>query len=147
MDKPEGLQTGFTVNMMLSNYAAVAGGLLHISGGGWTQIDTPCPQTAIALILGIPWSESNRRIPFSFVLVDQDGHPQQQVGDDPSTTIRIDGEFEVGRPPGHLPGSHIEWSVALLIPPLNLPPQSRMAWILTVDGQSHEDWNLAFSTR
>jgi len=25
VDKPEGLQTGFTVNMMMSNYAAVAG--------------------------------------------------------------------------------------------------------------------------
>ncbi len=142
-----GVSSDFRVTMLLCNYAVVSDGMLHVNGGGWTQIDPHAAQTAIALILGVPWSESNRRIVFTFKLLDEDGHPQDQAGIEDSSGIFIQGQFEVGRPAGHTPGGHIDWPVAILVPPLQLPSGSRLSWVLEIDGKSRPEWNLPFTTR
>jgi hypothetical protein len=57
------------------------------------------------------------------------------------------GEFEVGRPPGTPHGAPIGLPLALNLAPLPLAPAARYEWRFTIDGESREDWRLAFSTR
>jgi hypothetical protein len=57
------------------------------------------------------------------------------------------GEFEVGRPPGTPQGAPIGLPVALNLSPLPLEGGRRYEWRFTIDGESHDDWRLAFSTR
>ncbi len=138
---------GFRATMILCNYAVVTEGLLHINGGGWTTIDSRMAQSAIALIIGVPWNETNRPINFRLELHNEDGHPQRQVGNESENPVEIDGQFEVGRPAGYPPGQHVDWKIALLIPPLQLPPAGRFLWALSIDGRSSADWVAPFFTR
>ena len=50
-------------------------------------------------------------------------------------------------PEGAKPGVPIDVALAFNFPPLPLRPASRFEWRLTIDGESREDWFLAFSTR
>jgi len=74
------------------------------------------------------------------VLVQSDPNGEGQL-------IKVDGEFEVGRPAGLLPGTPIDAALALNVPPLPLPPGGRYVWELKIDGRTEEDWHLPFSTR
>ena len=80
-------------------------------------------------------------------LVDSDGQPvlvPSLVGEQP---LLLQGEFEVGRPPGVTPGTGLGVPVGINLGPLPLPPASRFEWRLTIDGQTDENWRQAFSTR
>jgi hypothetical protein len=59
----------------------------------------------------------------------------------------VEGQFEVGRPPGLKPGSPLDFALAVNVPPLQLPPDSRYVWRLAIDGESDEDWYVGFTTR
>ncbi len=61
--------------------------------------------------------------------------------------MRIEGAFEVGRPPGLARGTDIPVSLAIPIVGMQLSPGQRYYWELSVDGQTHEDWTLHFATR
>ena len=61
--------------------------------------------------------------------------------------VVIEGAFEVGRPPGIKPGVPIDVPLAINVGALPLAPGGRYEWRLSIDGESHEDWRLAFSTR
>jgi hypothetical protein len=96
--------------MMLCDYAESVNGKLYISGGGWAQFQGPGPfECALAVRIGIPWDQTNRKHSLVLELVDQDGVPVAH-GDD---IVRVDGEFEVGRPPGTVPGSEIVNTLAI----------------------------------
>ncbi len=57
-------------------------------------------------------------------------------------------QFEVGRPAGMEPGTPICVPFSFnLSPAPPLPPGGEYVWALTIDGESDEDWRLAFSTR
>jgi hypothetical protein len=60
--------------------------------------------------------------------------------------LSIDGQLEVGRPPGHPKGASLSVPLALDLPPLPIPPGSYV-WRLTVDGKSETDWVLPFTMR
>jgi hypothetical protein len=60
--------------------------------------------------------------------------------------VAFGGDFEVGRPPGLKPGTPLDFPVAMNSTPLPLEP-GRYEWRLTIDGQSHQDWTLAFTVR
>jgi hypothetical protein len=70
--------------------------------------------------------------------------PDGEGGENP---IVMGGEFEVGRPPGTPQGAPIGLPVALNLSPLPLEGGRRYEWRFTIDGESHDDWRLAFSTR
>ena len=59
----------------------------------------------------------------------------------------ISGEFEVGRPPGMMPGTPIDIPFAFILPPFPLEPGRRYVWRVSVDGKAEDDWEVAFSTR
>jgi hypothetical protein len=136
------------VTMMLADAAQAADGKLYILGGGWSVTGpAPVPQ-AIALLIDVPWDQTNMRHQWLLELLDSDGHPA--TGKDPEGNeqpIQLGGEFEVGRPAGLTPGTPIGVPVAINLAPPPLEAGRRYVWTLTIDGQGHEDWRLAFSTR
>ena len=63
------------VTLMLADSAQVADGkLFYILGGGWSITGPPAP-SAIALLVEVPWDQTNRRLEWRFELVDSDGYP------------------------------------------------------------------------
>lgn len=133
--------------MMLCDYAAVAEGKFYISGGGWT-VTGPAPSpSGLAILISLPWVMANQKVEFAVRLLREDGQPVTQPGPLGDTPIAIEGDFEVGRPPGVKPGTPLDVPLAMNVPPLPLPTGERFSWELTIDGKHHEDWHVAFSTR
>lgn len=132
---------------MLCDFAQVAEGKLFISGGGWSDTGTPTNPTAVAVLVGVPWGDANRRLKFALRLLDQDGNVIHQPGP-AGAPIAIEslGELEVGRPPGLLEGSMLNAPLAIKVGPLLLQP-GRYVWEFSLDGRTEEDWNVTFTAR
>lgn len=132
--------------MMLADAAEVCNGKLYILGGGWDAIaaGNPLPRY-IAVILGVPWDQTNRRHVLTISLEDADGRgtllPSPSGGFAP---FEIKAEFETGRPPGVPQGARIPVPLALPIPPLPLAV-GRYVWRLTVDRLGDDEWSLPFT--
>lgn len=133
------------VTILLCDYAQVAEGELNLIGGGW-NIKAPQAGMGLGILVEVPWSESHDRHGFAIELVSDDGSPvvaQGPVGLEP---VRIEGAFDLGRPPGHPRGAPLNLPLALNLPPLALPPKQRFEWRFSLDGQSAEDWRVGFTT-
>jgi hypothetical protein len=138
---------GFKVTMMLADHVAQADGKLYIAGGGWTLTGPGAAPSAIAILIGVPWTLANTRITFKLALVQQDGEPVLQAGPVGPAPVEIAGELEVGRPAGVKPGTPLDVPLAINVPPLALPPGQRFTWNLTLNGESADGWQLSFGTR
>ncbi len=142
-----GPERGMKVTLMLADAAQVADGKLNVLGGGWCVTGpTPIP-FALAGIIEVPWGQTNRNHVFRFELIDLDGNPVVVQGPEGTAPIVIEGGFEVGRPPGVRSGSYQPIPFALNSGPIPLPPNSHFEWRFSIDGETQEDWRLAFSTR
>src|ERR1041385_762949 len=84
------------VTMMLADAPKESGGKLFILGGGWSVTGPAIPPSAVALKIDVPWDQANRRHVWVLELLSEDGDPVVIEGE----ALRVDGEFEVGRPPG-----------------------------------------------
>lgn len=132
--------------MLLSDFAQVIQGKLYIMGGGWS-LTGPVPSlSAIAVKIEVPWTQTNRKHEFRVELIDADGHPVVMVPPTGEGPVVLDGHFEVGRPPGMPPGTPLDVPLAMTIPPMPLAP-GRYVWRLSIDGASHDDWEVAFTVR
>jgi hypothetical protein len=80
-------------------------------------------------------------------LIDADGQPVLVPTPEGEQQLAIDGQFQVTPAPGIKPGTPIDAMAAINMPPQLIPAGGRCEWRLMLDGQSHEDWRLAFSTR
>jgi hypothetical protein len=137
----------FTVTMMLADAAQVVDNKLYILGGGWSVTGPDPAPTAIALQIKVPWDQTNTKHALLLELLDLDGEPimfDTPVG---RQALRVENEFEVGRPPGVKPGTSIELSMAVAFAPFPLPPGGSYTWKLSIDGETHELWSLPFTTR
>jgi len=81
--------------ILLADYAEVVNGKLYLMGGGWENltINQPLPvvhQCAIAVAFSVPWNETNQRHEITIEVVDPDG----------KVLLKVEGNVEVGRPPG-----------------------------------------------
>jgi len=135
------------VTMMLADYAQSVNGKLYITGGGWSQIGPAPTPMAVAIKIEVPWTKANDKHNLKVELLDSDFRPvsiQTPVGNSP---VAITGDFEVGRPPGLIKGSPLDTTFAFNIGPIPLEPEKRYVWKLTIDGDTHEDWQVSFSTR
>jgi hypothetical protein len=134
--------------MLLADSAQEVGGKLYILGGGWS-ITGPAPTpSALAIKFDVPWDRTNHRLVVVLELVTADGEPVLLPQEDGSEhPLRIDGQLEVGRPPGLKPGSPIDAAMALNFGPLPLQPDTRYEWRLSIDGHHDEDWSVTFTTR
>jgi len=145
--KPSALdpERGLKVTAMLADYAAAADGKLTVVGGGWNMTGPGPVPFAIAMIVDVPWHLTNKQHTITLELIDLDGSPVIAIdADEPE---KIEMQFEIGRPPGLRPGTMFPFPVALNHGPMLLPPGGHYEWRLTVNGEAHEDWRLAFSTR
>lgn len=135
--------------ILLCDSAQAVEGKLYILGGGWTVIGPAPAPSALAVKVLVPWTDSNRRIPFIAHLETQDGASVDLVppGSTVPAPVVISLDFEVGRPPGLTPGTPLDATIAINLPPLPLPPGSRFVWRIEIDGVSKEHWQVAFSTR
>lgn len=117
-------------------------GKVHALGMGWTTTVTPTPPAAVCVFIYIPWTATNVRHQFALELIDGDG--QKAVAPDDSP-LRIEGEFEMGRPPGAVPGAEaIQPFVANVPPGLDLTAGQRYSWQIHLDGHHEEDWSATF---
>jgi hypothetical protein len=135
------------VTMLLADSAQEVGGKLYVLGGGWSITGVGAP-SALAIKFDVPWDRANQRHKIALELQTEDGEPVLIPGPDgEQVPLRIEGQLEVGRPPGLRPGTPIDAAMAINIGPLPLEPDHRYAWRLTIDGHGDEDWSLPFTVR
>ena len=78
---------------------------LYIAGGGWTRLRSGRPlDCAVAISLAVPWDRTSQKHKLSVDLSDEDGVLVQAPD---GNEVRIEGQLEVGRPPGTKPGEPI----------------------------------------
>jgi hypothetical protein len=135
------------LTLMLADSAQAVDNKLFILGGGWTLLGpTPGP-TAIAILIEVPWDETNRQHVLKLELVDSDGQPVMVNTPQGPQPLQIAANFEVGRPPGIAPGSAITMPMAINLGPLPVKPATRYEWRCSVDGTAKDEWTLTFATR
>jgi CDGSH-type Zn-finger protein len=62
------------VTMLLADAAQACEGKLNILGGGWSLTGPEPTPSAIAMLIEVPWSDTNRRHVWRLELVDSDGN-------------------------------------------------------------------------
>jgi hypothetical protein len=133
--------------LLLADFVQAVQGKLYILGGGWS-ITGPGPvQMGIAVKIEVPWDQANVQHTFRLILVDADEQPVRFPAPSGEQPVQVEGQFEVGRPPGLKPGTPLDFAIAVNVPPLPLAPDGRYVWRLDVDGEADEDWFAAFTTR
>lgn len=85
--------------LILADAAQVVGHKLYLMGGGWDvlTVNSGFPyqhRFAVAVAFTVPWLETNQRHNFEIEVATEDG----------KTLAKVDGQIEVGRPPGIQPG-------------------------------------------
>ena len=135
------------MTMLLADAAQAVGGKLFILGGGWSVTGPGPTLMAMAIKIEVPWDRTNLRHRWTLTLVDEDGRPIQTPGAQSVQSVRVAGDFEVGRPAGLAQGTPIDLPLAISIGPLPLPPGTRCVWQLAIDGEADPAWQVAFSVR
>jgi hypothetical protein len=130
--------------VILADFAQVADGKLTVVGAGWDRTGpTPTP-SGIGILIKVPWEETNQRHEVAVQLLDSDG---AAVADPKGQPIGMANQFEVGRPAGLAAGAQQNVCMALNVGPLPLQGGQRYEWVLSIDGETHEDWRVAFHVR
>jgi hypothetical protein len=132
------------VTLLLADFARVADGKLDVIGGGWSMMSAQGPfGLFVAALFQIPWDQTNEKHTFRLELLDADG---QGVPTADGDSIRAEGEFEAGRPPGLRPGTPVDAPLVVPFGPLVLE-DGRYEIRLTIDDDTKEDWFVAFTVR
>ena len=89
---------------MLADYACVTpDGKITTVGGGWQYTGPDPVPFAVALLIDVPWNETNKKHKVRMDLIDSDGNGVTPLGDNEPKWIEM--EFKVGRQPGSRPGA------------------------------------------
>ncbi len=109
--------------VILCDWAEAINGKLYIMGGGWSRMITAVPfNLGIAIIIKIPWNETNKKHDLEFTVLDGDGKTVFIQGPTGPTPIQVKGQFGTGRPMGIKPGSDLDATLAFRIGPIIIPP-------------------------
>src|SRR5262245_49386968 len=133
--------------VILCDSAQVADGKLNILGGGWSICGPDPVQMALAVKIDVPWDQANQPHRIALWLQDADGQPVTLPGPEEDQQLRIEGQFETGRPAGLPEGVALDVPLALNLGVLPLSPGSRFTWKLEIDGNSEDSWEVSFTTR
>lgn len=98
--------------LLLCDHAEAVNGKLYINGGGWNLLFTPgvpVPNISLAILIEVPWTETNVRHRLRADLLTTDGDVVEVQGN----AISLAGEFEIGRPPGIKPGTSLNTPMAM----------------------------------
>lgn len=116
--------------MLLCDAAQAVDNKLYILGAGWSQVlrpDVPVPM-AIAVKLTVPWDQANEVHHFRLYLITADGEPVAGTDDEP---VAVEGDIEVGRPPGLVRGTSLDAVFAVTLNGLALPADAYV-WELEI---------------
>jgi hypothetical protein len=86
--------------LILADCAQVVSNKLYLLGGGWDvlTVNTSFPveqqPLAVSVSIRVPWNETNQRHALELEIATEDG----------ASLAKLTGQFEVGRPPGVVPG-------------------------------------------
>lgn len=135
--------------MLLADSVQAVGGKLYVLGGGWSLTGPGPSPMALAIKIDLPWDRANLKHTWKLELVDSDGHPvkiQLPEQDEPQPLL-LQGELEVGRPPGLKAGSPLDVPMAFNFSPIPLRPNTRYEWRFTIEKYEGGEWSVSFSTR
>ena len=129
--------------MLLADAAQAVDGKLYVLGGGWNMMGVGSP-SALAIHIHVPWDLTNRKHNWRLELLDADGQPVVVPGPE-ERAIAMDGQFEIGRPPGVPAGADMGVSIAVNVGVLPLAAGNRYEWRLWLNGETDDNWRLPFS--
>lgn len=117
--------------LILADGAEATNGKIFILGGGVDRhlaAGFPAPLNAdVAFSFLVEWGETNNRHAVSLKILDED--------DKPIATV-LDGEFEVGRPPGAKPGQDLRQLIAVRGPLPPIPKPGAYKIVLELNGKT-----------
>jgi hypothetical protein len=131
------------LDVMLCDFAEVAGGKLFISGAGIDRMDLPSEASApfvanfgIAGLVRVPWSatNSNHRLQFQFMTEDGRTPDLPPGADTGSQGIGGEMQFNVGRPPQATSGQEQLVPIGFNFQGLPLMSTGGYVVILSIDG-------------
>lgn len=104
--------------VLLCDYAEERLGKLYIMGAGWDVAIADVPmQMSLAMVIHVPWDQTNKPHDLKIDLMNQDGQPVVVDG----VNAHIYAKFESGRPAGVPPGTPFNMPLAPRIPVISLP--------------------------
>jgi hypothetical protein len=133
--------------MMLCDAVQAVEGKLYVLGGGWSVTGPGPAPSGLAILIEVPWDQANQKIDVALELLTEDGVPVTEPDPTGSAPVRVDGQIEVGRPPGMAPGTPLMVPMAVNIGPLPLTPGARYYWQLAIGNETNTDWRLPFAVR
>ena len=108
-------------------------GKVNALGMGWSMVGTPLPAHAVIMLFHIDWHESNEKHTFVLELLDEDGNAVSIGNENGAALVRVEGQFEQGRPPGIVKGTPLVQPVVIQLPPgMPLPGGKRYEYRVTV---------------
>ena len=126
-------------------------GRIHALGAGWSITGTPTPPIGLMTLVDCPWDQTNTKHTLLIELLDADGRVvsfQQDPLGNPQPAIRLETDFEVGRPPGMPKGSPIRQVLAINITGgLPLAAGEKYEFHLSIDGEPLDSWLATFTIR
>jgi hypothetical protein len=129
------------IDAILCDHAQAAEGKLFLSGGGIIQAfagpDQPhMIQLGLGAVVRVPYTATNQVHKFTVSLEDEDGNvvvPFAPDGVPEQPPVHIEIPFNLGRPPGIMPGQSQPWSMALNIQ-VPLGRLGQYHFVLGIDG-------------
>ena len=120
--------------LFLADHAEALKGKLYVTGGFWDRIFAPTfparhPHMTVCVVVSVPWTETNQEHSLLLTLVDADG---QEVGP------KIEGRFDVGRPPGSRPGDTTMFQLAVNMNNVVFPKAGDYSFSVELDGEPQE---------
>jgi len=117
-------------------------------GAGWRVCGPAMPPHVVAVLVTVPWEDTNRQHRLRLELIDEDGHPAMVPGLTGDEPMRAEGNLEVGRPPGIPAGMEIDAPFVLNVGGgLPLAPDHRYIWQLWINDETHDEWRQPFFVR
>ena len=134
-------------SLMLADHAQVVDGKFFICGGGWSVTGPDPIPFAIIADIKVPWHAIGTH-KVRLELFDGDGQPVTLDTDEGEQPLFLEAEIPVAPLPGIKPGTTLGLPFAVnLAPQPCIVPGGLYEWRLSIDGKTHEDWNVVFSTR
>ncbi len=129
------------LDAMLTDFATVREGLLHILGGGinrlWREKFPAKMGVTLAILLEIHPTEANRQHTMNIVLQDEDGRRLAEVNAD----------FQVGRNPESVRrGEQIVMPLAISLQQMTIPSPGAYSVEILLDGQHKRTLTVVAST-
>ena len=138
------------LDAFLCNHAEAVNNLLYIAGGGinvgFAQPGAEPPYAAnlgIAIMVTVPWEQTNQQHQVEVELLDVDGRPVQLVtGPGSTSTLQLKLAFNVGRPANVAVGDDQIVALAANLASLPLPAVGKYLFIVRIDG--HDERKLCY---